>query len=109
MRMDIERTMEFILQQQAANTADIAQLKESIIELRNSAEFLFNVQEHHERRIVDLHQSHSALVDAQVRSEERIQSLGRTMAELTAAQKKTDETFREFIRFSLERDRNRLQ
>jgi chromosome segregation ATPase len=77
--MDIQRTMEFIIEQQAANTADIAALKdstralhqnavqlhESVSALATTAEHILDVQESHDGMLTALADSHLKLADLQ--------------------------------------------
>jgi hypothetical protein len=107
--MDIQRTMEFILEQQAANTADIGALKESTkrleestkrleestkrleestralqqnaVQLHESVRSLATTSEH----ILDLHESHENVLTALADSQLKITDSHRLLAESQAA------------------------
>jgi hypothetical protein len=65
--MDVEKTMQFILDQQAANTVATAELREHVKMLATTAEHLLAVQQEHETWLTALTESQTRLTEAQTR------------------------------------------
>lgn len=84
MNEEMQRTMQFILEQQAQLTIKLDSLSEKVDKLAGKVDKLADAQVRHEARTSQLEDSFLILVQLATSSDER-------MDELTAAQKHTDE------------------
>jgi hypothetical protein len=73
---EMERTMTFILEQQAQLTATVGRLSEKVDRNADSATALLAIAEIHEREIIELRQSQA---EAQSRTDERLNALINTV------------------------------
>jgi predicted nucleic acid-binding Zn-ribbon protein len=89
---EMERTMQFIVEQQAKFEVDIAEVREAISEVKATAV-------KHNESIVGLLKISRTLIDSQVAAEGRMTRLEDKMLELAAAEKRTDERLDAFIDF----------
>lgn len=89
---EMERTMQFILEQQAKFEADMAEVRGAIREVKETAA-------KHNDSIVGLVQISRTLIDSQIAAEGRMAKIEEKMAELAAAEKRTDERLDSFIDF----------
>lgn len=89
---EMERTMQFIVEQQAKFEVDIAEVRGAISEVKATAA-------KHNESIVGLLKISRTLIDSQVAAEGRMTKLEDKMLELAAAEKRTDERLDEFIDF----------
>lgn len=94
--MDLEKTMQFIVEQQAAFSSDILELKQQLSEttgqirmLATTAEHMLTIQQEHEQWLTKLSGSHERmngafdrLTEAQLRNEEAINILVRTVQDI---------------------------
>lgn len=89
---EMERTMHFILEQQAKFDADVAELRAAIGDVKETAA-------KHNESIVGLLKISRTLIDSQIAAEGRMAKIEEKMAELAAAEKRTDERLDSFIDF----------
>ena len=85
---NIERQMEFILQQQAQGAARIGQIEDIIVRFAQATRDRFEATD---QRVDDVDVKIAALVDLQIRAEERSKKLDEKMAELVKSQTRTEE------------------
>lgn len=96
---EMERTMQFLLEQQAQLTANVQRHDEQIAEVNEQiAQLTANVQRHdgHIGQVTDLV---GRLAQAEIRLVERMTDLEGRMAELATAGKETQERLDAFITF----------
>ena len=84
--------MHFILEQQAKFEADIAEVRNAIAEVKETAA-------KHNESVVGLLQISRTLIDSQIAAEGRMAKIEERMADLAAAEKRTDERSNSFIDF----------
>jgi hypothetical protein len=84
---DLEKKMEFIIEQQTGFAARFGQLEDLVTRFAQATADRFALTD---RRIVELEERVMALVDAQIRTEEHVRDIG-------ASVKKTDESLRNLI------------
>ena len=89
---EMERTMRFILEQQAKAETDFAEIRRAIKELRETAAT-------HNESVVGLVRISRTLIDSQIAAEGRMANIEDKMAELASAEKRTDERLDAFIDF----------
>ncbi len=84
---ELEKKMEFIVEQQALFASDIGQLKDIVTRLANASL----------NRLENLEDKVSVLVDAQIKTEGNVSTLAERMAELAEAQAHTDQRLNALI------------
>jgi predicted nucleic acid-binding Zn-ribbon protein len=89
---EMERTMQFIVEQQAKFEVDIAEVRGAISEVKATAA-------KHNESIVGLVQISRTLIDSQIAAEGRMARIEEKMAELAEAEKHTDQRLDAFIDF----------
>lgn len=89
---EMERTMQFIIEQQAKFEVDIAEVRGAINEVKETAA-------KHNESIVGLLKISRTLIDSQIAAEGRMTRIEDKMLELAATEKRTDERLDAFIDF----------
>ncbi|MGA9998197.1 MAG: hypothetical protein WBP93_22480 [Pyrinomonadaceae bacterium] len=84
---ELEKRMEFIIEQQAQSTAKIGQIEDIVGRLAKASLDRFEATD---KRIDDVDERIAALVDAHIRTEESVREIGESV-------KKTDENLRNLI------------
>ena|ERR1041384_165831 len=84
---DLEKKMEFIIEQQVGFAAKLGQPEDLVTRFAQATADRFALTD---RRIAQLEERATALVDAQIRTEAHVRDIG-------ASVKKTDESFRNLI------------
>lgn len=89
---DMDRQMEFLLQQQAQSAGRIQQIEEIILDLARGTRDRFQVTDN---RMDNVDEKFAALVDAQVRTEESMKKTDEKLAALVDSQIRTAEDLKE--------------
>ena len=85
---NIERQMEFILQEQGRGAPKLGQLEDIVVRFAQATRDRFDV---HNQRFDDVDQKIAALVDSQVRAEERGHEIDKRISALVESQLRTEE------------------
>src|SRR6266571_5046154 len=80
--MDVEKTMQFIIEQHAAFSADLVELGEHVKMLATTAEHMLTVQQEHETWLARLTEAQARLTEAQTRLAESEARLAESNARL---------------------------
>ncbi len=91
---NIERQMEFLLQQEARHAARMEQLEEIVLRLAQGTRDRFKATD---KRLDDVDERIAALVDSQIRTEENVKKTEENIKKTEENIKKTDEALRRLI------------
>ena len=96
--MDVEKTMQFIIEQHAAFSADLVELGEHVKMLATTAEHMLTVQQEHETWLARLTEAQTRLAESEARLAESNARLAESHARLSDKQDRNEDAINVLIR-----------